>query len=104
MNKNFNVKHTGSSFGDRGIDLLLKDNDKTIIIQCKAFKNYVSAGVVRELYGTLINEKADEAWLVVTSGFYRGAKEFAYDKPIRLLTIRDLIKLQPNESLKPTQN
>jgi hypothetical protein len=99
MNKNYIVKHTGSSYGDKGIDLILKIENKTIIIQCKAFKNYISAGYIRELYGTLIHEKADEAWLIATSGFYSGAKAFAYDKPIRLLTIRDLIKLPPNELL-----
>ncbi|MBU1054520.1 MAG: DUF2034 domain-containing protein [Proteobacteria bacterium] len=96
MDKNFNVKHTGNSLhGDGGIDLWLKEDDKTIIIQCKAYKNYVNAGVVRELYGTLIHEKADEAWLVVTSGFSRGVEDFARNKQIRLLTIRDLIKLPP---------
>jgi hypothetical protein len=100
MSKKYNVKHTGSSFGDKGIDLLLKLDDKTIIIQCKAYKNYISAGIVRELYGTLIHEKADEAWLVVTSGFYSGAKDFACNKPIRLLTIRNLMKLPPNEPTK----
>jgi hypothetical protein len=95
MNKGYIVKHTGSNWGDRGVDLLLKIDEKTIIVQCKAFKNYLSAGVVRELYGTLIDQKADEAWLVTTSGFYRGAKEFAHGKPIRLLTMRNLMNL-PN--------
>jgi hypothetical protein len=93
MNKGYNVKHTGSSYGDQGIDLELKLNGRRIIIQCKAFKNYVSAGPVRELYGTLIHQKADEGWLIVTSDFYRGAKTFAHGKPIRLLTARDLTNL-----------
>ncbi len=93
MNKHYDVKHTGSAGGDGGVDLTLKMDNKNIIIQCKAFKNYVSAGYVRELYGTLIHQKADEAWLVVTSGFYSGARQFANDKSIRLLTIKDLIRL-----------
>lgn len=93
MNKGYNVRHTGSSYGDQGIDLELKLDGKRIIIQCKAFRNYVSAGVVRELYGTLIHQKADEGWLIVTSGFYSGARTFAHGKPIRLLTARDLTRL-----------
>jgi len=95
MSKNYNVKHTGSPFGDKGIDMVLSINDRKIIVQCKAFKSYVSAGIVRELYGTLIHENADEAWLIVTQGFYKGAKDFAHNKPIRLMTIRDLIEMPP---------
>jgi restriction system protein len=72
--------------------VLLKDGKK-IIIQCKAHRNYISAGYVRELYGTLMHQKADEAWLVVTSGFYSGAREFALEKPIKLLTAWDLMRL-----------
>lgn len=93
LEKGCSVKHTGSSWGDEGVDLVLQKDNKKIIIQCKAFKNYVSAGFVRELYGTLMHQKADEAWLVVTSGFYSGAKEFAYNKPIKLLTAWDLMRL-----------
>lgn len=72
MSKNYIVKHTGSSWGDQGIDLIVTIEDRTVIVQCKAFKNFVSAGYVRELYGTLVHENADEAWLVVTSGFIAG--------------------------------
>ena len=43
--------------------------------------------------GTLLHEKADEAWLVGTTGFYSGAKSFASGKPIRLFTIHDLLRL-----------
>jgi len=95
IEKGYSVKLTGSSWGDEGVDLILMKDGKKIIIQCKAHKNYVSAGFVRELYGTLMHQKADEAWLVVTSGFYIGAKTFAFGKPIKLLTAWDLMKLPP---------
>ncbi|MGA3143389.1 MAG: restriction endonuclease [Verrucomicrobiota bacterium] len=95
LEKGYNVKHTGSSWGDEGVDLVLVKDSKKIIIQCKAHKSYVSAGPVRELYGTLMHQKADEAWLVVTSGFYIGARTFAYGKPIRLLTAWNLMNLPP---------
>jgi hypothetical protein len=56
----------------------------------------LSAGPVRELYGTLLHEQergaATEAWLICYAGFYRGAKEFAFGKPIRLLTIQDVLE------------
>ena len=77
---------------DGGVDILIREGEKKIIIQCKAHSNYISPGVVRELYGTMIHEKADEGWLVTTSGFYSGARQFAQDKPIKLLTIKQLLK------------
>jgi len=95
IDKGYSVKHTGSSWGDEGVDLILVKDSKKTIIQCKAHKSYVSAGFVRELYGTLMHQKADEAWLVVTSGFYVGARTFAFGKPIKLLTAWDLMKLPP---------
>jgi uncharacterized integral membrane protein len=97
LDKGYNVRHTGSSYGDEGIDIELKAHGKRIIIQCKAFRTYVSAGPVRELYGTLLHQKADEGWLVVTSGFYSGAKTFAIGKPIRLFTARDLTRLPSHQ-------
>jgi HJR/Mrr/RecB family endonuclease len=94
FSKGYDVVHTGaSSNGDQGIDFVVRCGGKKIIGQCKAHKSYLSAGPVRELYGTLLHEKADEAWLVGTSGFYSGAKSFAYGKPIRLLTIHKLLRL-----------
>ena len=94
FSKGYNVTHTGGSrSGDEGVDFVVRIDGKKIIGQCKAYSSYVSAGPVRELYGTLLHEKGDEAWLVVTTGFYSGAKSFASGKPIRLLTIHDVLRL-----------
>jgi hypothetical protein len=82
--------------GDGGVDIRIQDGAKRVIVQCKAHRNYTSPGVVRELYGTMIHEKADEGWVVTTSGFYSGARTFASGKPIRLLTIADLLRMAPN--------
>ena len=94
FSKGYDVSHTGgSSSGDEGIDFVVRFDMRRVIGQCKAHSSYVSAGPVRELYGTLLHEKADEAWLIVTTGFYSGAKTFASGKPIRLMTIHDLLRL-----------
>jgi restriction endonuclease len=89
-------------WADGGVDIVLRDGAKRIIVQCKAHRNYVSAGVVRELYGTMLHEKADEGWVVITTGFYSGARSFAHGKPIKLITIKELLnrKWQPNKSLQ----
>jgi len=98
-NKNIMVQHTGGS-GDHGIDMRLRIENKSIIVQCKAFNKYLSAGYVRELYGTLLDDKADEAWLITTQGYYKGAKDFAMGKPIRLFTIWDIINMEPYSPTK----
>ncbi len=89
---------------DGGVDILIRDGKRKIIVQCKAHKNYISPGIIRELYGTMIHEKADEAWLVTTSGFYSGARDFARDKPIRLITIQQLLNDRLRKIIAPTGN
>jgi hypothetical protein len=56
-----------------------------------AHRKYIPPGTVRELYGTLVHNGADEAWLVATYGSDSGAHQFAQGKPIRLLTISDIL-------------
>ena len=90
--KGFAVRWLGGS-GDGGIDLVIASAGKRIIVQCKAHRRFISPGAVRDLYGTLLHEKADEGWLVTTSGFYSGARAFAQDKPIRLLTICEVLSM-----------
>jgi restriction system protein len=62
-----------------------------VLVQCKAHRSYVSPGAVRDLYGTLLHEHADQAWLVTTSGFHPGAREFAKGKPMRLITMAGIL-------------
>jgi len=90
--RGYEVEWTGRSGWDGGVDILLKANGKKIIVQCKAHKNYVGPGPVRDLYGTLMHKGADQAWLITTSGFWGGAASFANGKPIRLLTIRQVLE------------
>jgi hypothetical protein len=82
-----NTRHSG----DEGVDIYAEKDNTSIIIQCKAHKRYISPATVRELYGTLTHKEADEAWLVVTSGFTVGATAFVEGKPIRLFTIKDFL-------------
>ncbi|MFQ5862788.1 MAG: restriction endonuclease [Candidatus Brocadiales bacterium] len=73
-----------------------KDGQK-IVIQCKAHKAPVGPGVVRDLYGTLINEKADKALLASVSGFTKGVFEFIEGKPIELIGLNQIIQLSTRE-------
>lgn len=80
--------------GDKGIDIEMKKDGEKIIVQCKAHNKPVGPHTARDLYGTLINSKADKAILASTSGFTKGVREFVFDKPIELVSMGDIIRMQ----------
>jgi restriction system protein len=87
----YRVEWTGRS-GDGGVDIKVTNQEgKKIVVQCKAHQKPVPPGAVRELFGTLLHEKADEGWLMSRSGFTVGAAKFATGKPIRLLDLNHVI-------------
>ncbi len=92
-NHDYNVEVTPAS-GDKGVDIAMTKGDKLTIVQCKRHKRPVNPAVVRELYGALLHTGADEAILVCTAGFTSGVYDFAQDKPIELIGMDDIIRLQ----------
>ncbi len=88
----YRVKSTPSS-GDGGVDLILTRSGKTIVVQCKAHKNPVGPAIARELFGSMIHFKADEAILACTGGFTGGVELFVRDKPIDLISLSELARL-----------
>ena len=82
--RGYGVEGTPTS-GDQGVDLVLRRNGVTTVVQCKAHKNGVGPAVVRELYGSMTALRADNAILACTGGFTRGVHKFVEGKPIRLL-------------------
>lgn len=88
----YRVESTGGA-GDGGIDLVLRKEGETVIVQCKAHNTPIGPGAVRELYGTLMAANAHQAILVSTAGFTQGARSFALGKPIRLVWTPDFIAM-----------
>jgi restriction system protein len=84
------VRRVGGS-GDQGVDLLLTKGGVTIAVQCKAHRLPVGPSVVRDLFGAMVHHGCREAWLLSTSGFTKGARAFAAGKPIKLLSVDDLL-------------
>ena len=71
---------------DGGVDLRLRKNGETTLVQCKHWKVYrVGVSTVRELFGILTAERADHAILVTTGKFTRDAIAFADGKPLTLI-------------------
>ena len=91
-NQRFEVEETPGS-GDGGVDLILRREGKKWIVQCKQHANPVPPTVVRDLFGTMVHERADAAILVATAGFTPGTREFAAEKPITLVDLDDILKM-----------
>ena len=90
--------------GDQGIDIILKKNGRTIVVQCKAHKKPVGPHVIRDLYGTFIKSNADEAFLVSLAGCTSGVIEYVKGLPIKLVCIEDIIEMQKQIKLIPSRN
>lgn len=85
----FEVQTTPAS-GDQGIDLILKKDGSTSVVQCKALGKPCGPAIVRETFGAMHAFKADEAMVICPRGFTQASIEFAKDKPIQLLTVDEL--------------
>jgi restriction system protein len=79
---------------DGGVDLTLRRDGRTSLVQCKQWKVFsVGAPVIREMFGLMTAEKADEAIIVTSGKFTRDAQDFAAGKPIRLIDGAQLLAL-----------
>jgi len=79
---------------DGGVDLLLRKAGRVSLVQCKQWKVFsVGAPVIREMFGIMTAERADEAIIVTSGRFTSDAQSFAQGKPIRLVDGPRLLKL-----------
>ena len=93
----FRAELTAAS-GDQGVDMWLYTERGKEIVQCKAHSVPVGPAVARELYGTLQHFGAPAAILASTSGFTKGVRVFARNKPIVLMDLSDIIAFQERNS------
>ena len=99
-NLGYRVESTPRS-GDQGIDLILRKDGKTTVVQCKSHQSPVGPAVARELLGSLVASHADNAILACTGGFTQGVEEFVRDKPITLISAQELTTLADSFELVP---
>jgi len=89
----YRVKNT-QYVADHGIDLEVYGNGvRRGLVQCKRYRGTVGEPTIRDLYGTLVHERADYAWLATTGGVSRQAREWANGKPIELWDGQRLVEL-----------
>lgn len=90
------VKVTRAS-RDRGVDGIMFDPDPIrggkYVLQAKRYTHTVDVAVVRDLYGTVINEGANRRVLLTTASYGPDAYEFAKEKPISLIDGPNLLPL-----------
>lgn len=82
---------TTATTGDEGVDLILHKDTRLAVVQCKRYEGSVGQPVVRDLYGAMIHNRADEAYLVTTGTITLPAQQWATGKPIHLIDGNGLI-------------
>jgi len=92
--RGFDVERTGSPAGDAGIDIILRKDDSTILVQCKHWKvRKVGVRPVRELLGVVASQGANAGVLVTSGRFTSEAQEFGKGNPIQLIDGQSLATL-----------
>jgi restriction system protein len=86
------VEETGLGGADGGIDLILRKNGQTTLVQCKQWQTWqVGVKVVREMYGLLVHHQAAAVKIVALGDYTGDARRFAQGKPIELIHGGELI-------------
>lgn len=66
-----------------------KGNKKRILVECKDYDDVVGIGIIRDFYGAVAQIKPDDAVVVTTQGFTKGAVKFAKDENIKLAVLKE---------------
>lgn len=84
--KGYAVTETGGGGADGGIDLSLKKEGETFLVQCKQWKAIkVGVTTVRELYGVMAASGATGGFVVTSGVFTDEARVFASGQNIELM-------------------
>ncbi|MCA9064301.1 MAG: restriction endonuclease [Planctomycetaceae bacterium] len=90
----YSVNHVGTDGPDGGVDIRLEKNREVTIVQCKHWKRQqVGVAIVRELFGVMHAQKADNAIVVTSGSFSPDATTFANQNSVRLIDGPQLIKM-----------
>ena len=83
--KGYSVTETGGG-ADGGIDLVLKREGETFLVQCKQWRAIkVGVNTVRELYGVMAAQGATGGFVVTSGVFTKEARAFASGQNIELM-------------------
>lgn len=82
----YQVSEAGGSGPDGGVDLVLRKDTETFLVQCKQWKAYrVGVTVVREFYGVMAARGAAGGFVVTSGRFTDDARAFAEGRSVKLI-------------------
>ncbi|MES2181547.1 MAG: restriction endonuclease [Pseudomonadota bacterium] len=100
--KGFAVRENGGGGADGGIDLVLTKNGKKSIVQCKRWKTFsIGVPLIRELYGVMTSERANDCIFVSSGNYTAEARLFAENKPIWLIDGSELLEMVAGVQVQP---
>ena len=104
--RGYSVEETGGGGKDGGIDLILRQDGRTELVQCKQRKTrQVKVAVVREMWGLLSHHNADAVKIVSVGTFTADSAQFAEGKAIELINGEHLLALVRSvQTTPPTIN
>ena len=82
----YQVVEQGGARADGGVDLILRKDHETFLVQCKHWKAFkVGVGVVRELFGVMAARGATGGFVVTSGSFTAEAKAFVDGRNVTLV-------------------
>ncbi len=92
--RGYEVEETGLGGADGGIDLILRKNGRTELVQCKQWRTrQVKVPIVREMWGLAAHHHADGVKIVCVGDYTADAAAFAKGKDIELINGAQLLGL-----------
>jgi restriction system protein len=73
---------------DMGADLIIRQQGRKIVVQCKRCAGVVGVKAVQEVLGAKSYYRAAEAWVITDSTFTRAAQSLAKKARVRLRMLR----------------
>lgn len=90
----YSIEETGLGGADGGIDLILRKDGFTELVQCKQWRSrHVTPAVVREMWGLVAHHRADGVKIICIGEFTRDAAAFAQGKSIDLINGEQLLAM-----------
>lgn len=90
----YQVKQNLNQQPDGGVDIELTKFGKVSLVQCKHWKaRKVGVKVIREMYGVLLDRKADKMIIATSGEFTLDAQRFALGKELELINGTQLISM-----------
>ncbi len=100
--KGYFVEKSLAAGADGGVDLALRKDGETTLVQCKQWRTQsVGVPTIREQYGLLMHEQAQRVMVVTSGTFTPEARAFAEGKPMELIDGPQLLELVRSVQTSP---